>query len=428
MPRHRVDGHFHPTTNHIPTTTMMASRRVVLAVLLLVALFNCATAKKEVCDCTKECSELVDARVLETEKRVESLESSAQEARLQHEEEIQTLNRVLQEAKEHSQASLERANSLRKEHDDSLAFLKEKCENDQASCKETQEELVALQTQVEQLRLNQKQMEDLKGQVSMLSKEKEELVKSQERLAKDLHDSQEKLQVTNDKYLESSQNLLKQKEEYLELEREYSTTHVNFKLIRDDLVTTCQKIQDTLAQFWNDKLAPYWNKIATPLAPYAKFFISVTGPVLQSAYQLIKDVYHQQVVPFWTQHVVPFWNKNVWPKIEPTVQPWIAKHDDILASLSSMVQQQSHALYSYVKLLEGREDSKLREAMLNTLKYCDEHSDKVVRISEKIFLLFVGYWIVAGLIALRRHRKRKQAAPMNSGNLTYPNHARKKNQ
>jgi hypothetical protein len=109
-------------------------------------------------------------------------------------------------------------------------------------------------------------------------------------------------------------------------------------------------------------------------------------------------------------------------------------HQQALVSLSSFVQEKSHALYSYVKLLEGREDSEIRNGLLCAFQYGDEHSDKVVRNLERVLCLFVGYWIVAGFVALRRHKKRKRvqrqaaAGQEPRAGLAYPNHQRKKNQ
>ena len=220
----------------------------------------------------------------------------------------------------------------------------------------------------------------------------------------------------------------------MELEKEFSSTFVNFKLMRDTVVGAATRIRDEVQTFWNDTFAPWWNKITTPLQPYITFIVSVAGPVIKSTLQLIQDVFHQQVVPFWNLHVVPFWRHKVYPKMEPTIQPWIAKHAEYRNVCSDMVQQQAHALYSYVKLLEGREDSQFRNHLLDALQYCDEHGDRVIGIVEQMLCLFIGFWIVAGCMAWRRHGRRKRAAAAaarenaNGPTLAYPNHARKKNQ
>ncbi len=418
------------------TLTMMSAprpHRLLVVLLLIVALCQHVVAQDDgVCDCTSEC----ELRVLENAKtwtqRVAELESAAQTEQEKHDQEIATLSANLQESKDLAQASMERANSLRKEHDESLAMFKKKCEHDLSSCQEAQEETALLKARVEQLNLVEQQVDTLKRQVETLAKEKGDLIKSREKLEQELHASQTKLQATNDKYLESSRKLLQTKEEYLELEKEFSSTFINFKLMRDTVVGTAKSISDLVQHFWKDTLAPWWNKIATPMQPYVKFIISVAGPVLKSTLQLIQDVFHQQVVPFWNLHVIPFWHHKVYPKMEPTIQPWVAKHSEFLKACSTMVQHQSHALYSYMKLLEGRDESKLRKRLLEALQYCDEHSARVVRIFEHILCLVIGFWIVAGCVAWRRHGKRNRADPRanatNGPALAYPNHARKKNQ
>jgi len=410
----------------------MVSRHLILiaAWLVIACLTLCTAQDAAVCDCTDECTKMADARALELEttwmQRVETLEASAQQERKQHNTEIQTLELVLQEANQNAEASLERANSLRKEHEESLTLLQEQVSRDKAFCMKAQEEVVSLKAQVDKLSLAEKQVDDLKRQVNLLNKEKQELGNKQETLTRDLQDSKHKLRNVNDKYLESSRGLLKANDQYRELYNEYSTTYINFKVIQDDFMATAHKIRDKLVKFWNEKLAPYWNKIAKPLAPWIKYIAGILVPMIQSTITLMVDVFYQQVVPFWQKHI--------YPHLEPTLQPLFVKHDDMLGNLSAVIQQKCHSLYSYVKLLEGQgENGKIRAALLDALQYGDEHSDKVARILENMVLLFIGYWIVVGLIALQRHRKGKRAQDQllgtsSDGGLVYPNHTRKKNQ
>lgn len=408
------------------TAMMMTRRRLCLAwLLLLVSIFGPITAQDV--DCTEECTKVADARVLESVK-------SCQEERHTQTKQMESLQVALEQAKENAKASLERANSLRREHDEALNLLQEKMENDLESCKNAQQELHDMRTQLEKLTLAEQQVADLKQQVATMAKEKNKVEKEKESLQTNLSETTDKLRVTTDKYLESSQALLKAKDQYQELYQEYSTTHINFKLIRDDFVKTFHKIRDSLYKFWEEKLAPYWIMIATPLAPWITFVIGIVGPVIRSTITLIVDLFHQQVVPLWNKHIVPLWNKHVYPKLEPTIQPLMEKHDEIVASLSTLVQQKCHDAYSYINLLKGKEDGPIRNAVLDALKYGDENSEKVVHIWENMLVLFIGFWILAGLFALRRHRKRKRAASaaavqsQNQGGLAYANHARKKNQ
>lgn len=413
----------------------MMCRRPLLACLVVLALcgLSCCNAQDvestNVCDCTEECTNMAKAVAVETEttckERVESVETLAARQREQDASEIAALQQAIEDAKKNSQASLERANSLRREHEDALNRFTEQVEHDKALCKDAQDEVVSLRAQVEKMTLAQSQEEGWKRQAMFLTKETQRLELEKESLTKELKDTKQNLEDTNDKYLASSRELLQTKEEYRRLYKEYSTTHVNFKLMRDDIMATLQTASNKIEGFWNKRLAPYWNKVVTVLSPWIQSFVSTVGPIVQSMIAWMVDLFYQ--------HVLPFWKNTLYPKLEPTLEPLIVKHNQALASISAVVQKQSHALYSYIKLLEGRQDCKIRNALLEVLQFGDNHSDRVVRILEQVLVLFVGFWLIAGCMALKRHCKRRakhvQPQPASGGiPLAYANHSRKKNQ
>ena len=416
---------------------MIAFHRLSLALLLALALHGCAAQDAghvettAMCDCTDECTKMADARVRESEQEwmQQHLESLAQKNREEleasHKKEMDDLKLVLEEAQQAAEASLQRANSLRKEHEDTLVYLKEQVEQDKQSFKEAQDELVTLRAQMETLRMEKEQLEGLKRQVAFMNKEKEDLQDQNESLTKDLNDLKSKLRNVNDKYLESSQNLLKADEQYRELYKEYSTTYINLKVIQHDIVTRAQKTEETVVTFWNETIAPYWDMISKMISPWIQFVVSVVGPVLKSLVALLIDLFHR--------HVLPFWYKEIYPKIQPTMEPLMDSYHEAMVSLSAFIREKSHDIYSYVNLLgKGEDCSKIRASLLSALEFGEKNSDRVVRILERTLLLFVGYWIVAGFVALRRHRKRKRAqrqAHLQPSGLAYGgNLRRKKNQ
>lgn len=350
----------------------MIGHRLALLVFLLVILQGFLLLAQEVqqdgesvCDCTEPCTEMVEPRVLAIEQhwkqRMQSLEESFRKDREVLEaicrEEINALEAASEDAKQVA-ASLQQAH-------ETVASLQ--AENDKFTSEYSQ----------------------LQRHVKLLIQDKQRLQQSIEELAQELDEYKRKVRILTNKNFESSRDLLHANERLRELDKEYF--RINTKLIWRDA-------QSALLEQVN-KPSGLWNYVCGWMSPFLEFAIQVLLGIWSDNAALIDDINLENVLH--KLHIQPILDNRIYPIQRHLVE----SRRKVLDSFADCIQYRSQSILSYVRLLEG--ESKSREALLRALEYSETHSEKVARILERMLCIFAAFWLVAGLVAWRRHRSKR---------------------
>jgi small-conductance mechanosensitive channel len=325
---------------------------------------------------------MTETRVIAVEKdwkqQVQSLEESSRKDREGLEATHREALKMAVEDAEQTMASLQRANSLRMEHEQALAHLQKQLEHDKSSCQATHETVESLQEEVNKIVSEKNQLQQY---LKLLKQDKQRLQQSLTELTHNMDEFMKKWDVQTKRNLNNSRDLLFANDRLRDLDNK--RFHINMELIWTDAKAILKRV---------GRFRFHYNILEWTF-PFCEFAMQVLSGIWSGNAALI-DEWHKV-------HVQPILETRIY-----LIQRYLVEfRGKVLEGLADSIQYQSGSILSYVRSLKG--ESKSRSALLGAFEYSKSQSDKVARILERTLCIFAAFWMIVGLFAWRNHRSKR---------------------